>query len=54
MLKDHIFGLNLLRKYVFKFKTLLVVQNFKIAFNSVKAFISTLWEMGSLKKDGFR
>ena len=31
-------------------KGLLVVQNFKIVFNSVGAIISTLWKMASLKK----
>ena len=35
-------------------KSLLVVQNFKIAFNSVGATISTLWNMGSLEKGCFR
>ena len=40
MLKDRIVGLNLQRKYVFKFENLFVVQNFKIAFNSVGAIIS--------------
>ena len=42
MLRDRIFGLNLLREYVFKLKNLSEVQNFKIAFNSVGAIISTL------------
>ena len=55
MLKDRIFGLNLVSEYVlFKFKNLLVVQNFKIAFNSVVAIISTGQEMGSLEKRCFR
>ena len=35
MLKDRIFGVNLLREYVFKFKILLVMQNFKIVYNSI-------------------
>ena len=54
MLKDSILGLDLLREYVFELKNLLVVQNFKIAFNSVGAIISTLREMSSLEKDCFR
>ena len=40
-----------LRKYL---KSLLVVQNFKIAFNSVGAIVSTLWNMDSLEKGCFR
>ena len=35
-------------------KSLLVVQNFKIAFNSVGAIVSTLSNMGSLEKVCFR
>ena len=42
MLKDCIFGLNLLSEYVFELNSLLVVQNSKIAFNNVGAIISTL------------
>ena len=39
MLKDRIFGVNLLSEYVFKFKNLLVMQNFKIVFNSIEDII---------------
>ena len=40
MLKNRIFGLNLLSEYDFEFKNLLLVQNFHITFNSVGAIIS--------------
>ena len=48
MLKDRVFGLNLLSEYVFKFKNLLVVQDFKRALNSVGVIITDFWEMGTV------
>ena len=55
MLKDRSFGLNLLSENAFKFKNLLVMQNFKIVFNSIGGIIplSEKW-VGSHEKGCFR
>ena len=50
MLKDRIFGLNLLSEYVFKFKNLLVMQNFKIVFNSIGDIIPLFEKWVPMKK----
>ena len=50
MLKDCIFGLNLLNEYVFKFKNLLVMQNFKIVFNSIRDIIPLSEKWLAMKK----
>ena len=39
MLKGRIFGVKLLSEYVFKFKNLLMMQNYKIVFNSIRDII---------------
>ena len=50
MLKDRIFGLNLLSEYVFKFKNLLVMQNFKVVFNSIGDIIPLSEKWVAMKK----
>ena len=57
MLKDCVFGLNLLSEYIFKLKELVSGTEsgiLKLAFNSVRGIISTLLEMGNLKKGCLR
>ena len=52
MLKDRIFGVNLLSEYVFKFKNLLVMQNFKIVFNSIGDIIPLSEKWVAMTRDG--
>ena len=50
MLKDRIFGLNLSSEYIYKFQSLLMMQNFKIVFKSIGDIIPLSEKWVAMKK----
>ena len=57
MLKDRVFGVNLLSEYVSKFSKFICGTEFLTTFNSARTIIYTLfekWVLGSLVKGCFR